>query len=99
MSIVIPQIIPNIPVIEMPRFPDVTGDYSKMDTSIDPEIPIYNITFKPLPLPRAPSVPPPGVAASPMPILPKIPPLSADIADPSVDVPKLPDLPPAPKMP
>lgn len=99
MSIVIPQIIPKIPVIEMPRFPDVTADYSKMDTSIDPEIPDYNITFKPLPLPRAPSVPPAGASASPMPILPKIPSLSADIAEPSVDIPKLPNLPPAPKMP
>lgn len=99
LSIVIPQIIPNIPVIEMPRFPDVSGDYSEMDTSIDPEIPEYNLTFKPISLPRAPSVPPPGVAARPMEILPKIPSLSADIADPSVDIPMLPDLPPAPKMP
>lgn len=95
MSIVIPEIIPNIPIIEMPRWPDFTGDYSQIDTSIDAEIPDYNLTFQPVSLPDAPI----GTSAGPMPLIPKIPQLNTGIAPPSVDIPQLPDLPPAPKMP
>lgn len=95
MSVVIPEIIPNIPIIEMPRWPDFSGDYSQIDTSIDAEIPDYNLTFQPVSLPDAPI----GTSAGPMPLIPKIPQLNTGIAPPSVDIPQLPDLPPAPKMP
>ena len=83
----------------MPRFPDFNMDFSNIDVSIDPEIPDYNITFQPLALPDAPRLPPPGLSAEDMPLIPKVPDLSFDIPLPSVEIPKLPNLPPAPQMP
>lgn len=94
MSIVIPEIIPNIPVIEMPRWPNVALK-QEINPAINAKIPQYNFTFQPISLPDAPI----GTSAPPMPRIPKVPQLTTKIPPPSIDIPQLPDLPPAPKMP
>ncbi len=52
--IIISLIIPPIPVIEMPRWPDIELDFSDVDLSLDIAYPVFNLSFYPVTLPDAP---------------------------------------------
>ncbi len=52
--IIISMIIPPIPVIQMPRWPDIELDFSDIDLSLDIAYPVFNLSFYPISLPDAP---------------------------------------------
>jgi len=52
--IIISMIIPPIPVIQMPRWPDIELDFSDIDLSLDIAYPVFNLSFYPVSLPDAP---------------------------------------------
>lgn len=97
--IIISAIIPEIPIIQMPRWPDIELDFSDLDLSLDIAYPVFNLSFYPVDLPDAPAPTLSGFALNPMPQLPQLPDLNIDFDIPVVKLPKLPDLPPPPKVP
>lgn len=97
--IIISAIIPPIPIIQMPRWPDIELDFSDIDLSLDIAYPVFNLSFYPVSLPDAPAPSISGFAFDPMPQLPQLPNLDIDINIPVIQLPKLPDLPPPPKIP
>ena len=85
-------IIPDIPIISFPKWPDVVFDVSNISGAINIEIPMLHITPEPIPLPPIPYIRLPdfphismSLSLPPLPILPRLP-----------DLPDLPDLPPLP---
>lgn len=52
--IVISMVIPEIPVITMPRWPDIELDFSDIDLSLDVAYPVFDLSFYPVYLPDAP---------------------------------------------
>lgn len=99
MWIVISAIIPPIPIIQMPRWPDIGMDFSDMDLSLDVAYPVFDLSFYPVSLPDAPAPTISGFDLSPMPQLPPLPNLNVDLDVPVIQLPQLPDLPPPPKIP
>ncbi len=97
--IVISAIIPPIPIIQMPRWPDIELDFSDIDLSLDIAYPVFDLNFYPVSLPDAPAPTISGFPLNPMPQLPRIPDLNIDFQIPVIQLPKLPDLPPPPKIP
>lgn len=97
--IVISAIIPPIPIIEMPRWPDIELDFSDIDLSLDIAYPVFDLNFYPISLPDAPAPTLSGFPLNAMPQLPQIPDLNIDFEIPVIKLPKLPDLPPPPKIP
>lgn len=97
--IIISAIIPPIPIIQMPRWPDIELDFSDIDLSLDIAYPVFNLNFYPVALPDVPAPSVSGFAFDPLPQLPQIPNLNIDINIPVIQLPKLPDLPPPPKIP
>lgn len=97
--IVISLIIPPIPIIEMPRWPDIELDFSDIDLSLDIAYPVFDLSFYPVHLPDAPTPTLTGFAVNPMPLFPELPDFDIDFEVPVVELPKLPDLPPPPKIP
>ena len=99
----IDAVIPKIPVIQFPKWPDIILDLHQVRADIDITLPEFNITTRPLDLPGLPelklpdtpsaSLSLPTIALLPtfeLPELPDLPTLPAII---------LPDLPPAPTLP
>ncbi len=85
-------VLPEIPIIQFPKIPDIVLDMSNMDALIDIELPVLNIRTKPIPLPPLPYITLPDLPSisilltlPPLPILPRLP--------------ELPDLPPLPPIP
>lgn len=97
--IVISAIIPPIPIIQMPRWPDIELDFSDIDLSLDIAYPVFDLNFYPISLPDAPAPTISGFPLDPMPQLPQIPDLNIDFEIPVIKLPNLPDLPPPPKIP
>lgn len=97
--IVISAIIPPIPVITMPRWPDIELDFSDLDLGIDIAYPVFNFSFYPLALPDMPTPSFNGLTLPPIPQLPPLPDLHLDFELPTIILPKLPNLPPAPMVP
>jgi hypothetical protein len=97
--IVISAVIPPIPVIKMPRWPDIELDFSNIELGIDIAYPVFNFSFYPLELPDMPSPSFSGLNLPPIPQLPPLPDLHLDFEIPTIQLPKLPNLPPAPLIP
>jgi len=97
--IVIDAVIPDIPVIKMPRWPDIELDFSDIDLGIDIAYPVFNFSFYPLDLPDMPSPSFSGLNLPAIPQLPPLPDLHLDFELPMIQLPKLPNLPPAPLIP
>jgi hypothetical protein len=53
--ITISAVVPPIPVVKMPRWPDIELDFSDIDLGIDIAYPVFNLSFHPLALPDMPS--------------------------------------------
>lgn len=97
--ITISAVIPPIPVVKMPRWPDIELDFSDIDLGIDIAYPVFNLSFYPLALPDMPSPNFSGLTLDPVPQLPPLPNLNIDFELPMIQLPKLPNLPPAPLIP
>ena len=87
-------VLPEIPIIQFPKIPDIVFDMSNMDAQLNIELPILNIRPKPIPLPplpyiRLPDLPTISILLTlpPLPILPRLP-----------ELPDLPQLPPLPTI-
>ena len=97
------MLIPSIPVIRFPRWPDIVLDLSDIRLGIAVSLPNFEPRISPIRLPDLPSLSIGSLSASltlpPLTLLPAIPPLP-DLPDlPSLPKIKLPDLPPPPKLP
>ena len=100
----ISMIIPKIPVISFPKWPDIVLDLSDVRLGIDVSVPDFNFRLSPMRLPALPglSLPNSPTASLTLPSLPVLPPLPSlpDLPElPSLPMVKLPDLPPPPKLP
>jgi hypothetical protein len=99
---IISLLIPSIPVIQFPRWPDIVLDLSDVRLGFNISMPNFQFNLKPIRLPSLPtlSLPDaPNVTIGPIDVLPPIPPLP-DLPDlGSMPVIKLPNLPPPPKIP
>ena len=100
----ISMIIPKIPVISFPKWPDIVLDLSDVRLGIDLSVPDFNFRLSPMRLPALPglSLPNSPTASLTLPSLPVLPPLPSlpDLPElPSLPMVKLPDLPPPPKLP
>lgn len=87
-------ILPEIPIIQFPKIPDIVFDMSNMDAQVNIELPILNIRPAPIPLPPLPYIRLPDfptinilLTLPPLPILPRLP-----------ELPDLPELPPIPTI-
>ena len=97
------MLIPSIPVIRFPRWPDIVLDLSDIRLGIAVSLPNFEPRISPIRLPDLPALSIGSLSASltlpPLQLLPAIPPLP-DLPDlPSLPKIKLPDLPPPPKLP
>ncbi|MBU0727645.1 S-layer homology domain-containing protein [Patescibacteria group bacterium] len=87
-------ILPEIPIISFPKWPDIVFDISNIDAAINVELPILRITPEPIPLPPLPYLRLPDfptfdllLSLPPLPVLPRLP-----------EFPDLPELPPLPTV-
>lgn len=99
----ISSLMPSIPVIRFPKWPDIILDLSDIRFAIIISMPEFDPRISPIRLPSLPSLSLGNVSASlSLPAIPILPPLPAlpDLPDlPSLPKVKLPDLPPPPKLP
>ncbi len=51
---IISAVVPPIPVVKMPRWPDIELDFSDINLSIDIAYPVFNFSFYPIELPDMP---------------------------------------------
>jgi len=98
-------LIPNLPDIPFPKWPDIVLDVSNINAVINIDIPNFKILPQEIVLPRLPSFRLPDIAinADLDVMIPKLPPLP-DLSKifpklPPLPIPKLPDIPPPPKIP
>lgn len=95
-------LIPSLPVIQMPRWPDIVLDLSDVRLGVVIAVPNFQFNLKPIRLPNLPSLwlpTAPNVTLWAMELIPPIPELP-DLPDlPSIPTIKLPNLPPPPKLP
>ena len=96
-------LIPSIPVIKFPKWPDIVLDLSDIRLGINVSLPNFEPRISPIRLPDLPALSLGSLSASlqipPLPVIPAIPELP-DLPDlPSLPKIKLPDLPPPPKLP
>ena len=99
----ISMIIPSIPIINFPKWPDIVLDLSDVRLGISISMPNFDPRISPIRLPSLPTLSIGDISAilslPPLYIIPAIPPLP-DLPDlPSLPKVKLPDLPPPPKIP
>lgn len=97
------MVLPTIPVITFPKWPDIVLDLSDVRFAIVLGMPNFDIRLSPIRLPNLPSLSIGDISATlslpALPIIPALPPLP-DLPDlPSLPKVKLPDLPPPPKLP
>lgn len=100
---IISMIIPTIPVIKFPRWPNIVLDLSDVQLGINISVPEFKFNLSPIKLPDLPNLSLPdfwlGISLPRLPILPAIPDLP-DLPDlPSLPKLALPNLPPPPKIP
>ncbi len=99
----ISSLIPQIPVLKFPKWPDIVLNLADVRFGINIMMPNYDIRISPVRLPELPKLAFGNISAvlalGALPIIPGIPPLP-DLPDlPSLPRVKLPDLPPPPKLP
>lgn len=100
----ISAIIPKIPIIQFPKWPDIWLDLHNIRGGLNILMPEYHFNFVPMILPQLPKlvlpdVPTIGIGLPSLPLLPRLPDLP-DLPDlPSLPNIKLPDLPPPPTIP
>jgi len=99
-------VLPDIPIIQFPKIPDIVLDMSNINAKIDIELPILELRTTPLPLPPLPYISLPDLptinlllSLPPLPILPGPPELPNLPELPPLPVIDLPTLPPPPKLP
>lgn len=99
-------ILPDIPIISFPKWPDVVFDISDMDAAIDIELPVLRLSPEPIPLPPLPRLQFPDfptfdlmLSLPPLPILPRLPEFPDLPELPPIPTLELPTLPPPPKLP
>lgn len=102
-------VIPDIPIIKFPKWPDVVLDMSDFDLNINLEMPTVHFVVEPIKLPKIPQITLPDLPALPdlqlllslpaLPILPELPKLPELPPLPGVPSITLPTLPPPPKLP
>lgn len=100
----ISAIIPKIPVISFPKWPDIVLDLSDVRLGIDISVPDFNFRISPLRLPTLPNLslpdsPNANFSLPTLPVLPALPSLPDLPELPSLPMVDLPDLPPPPKLP
>lgn len=95
----ISAVIPPLPVVQMPRWPDLELDFSDIDLSLDIAYPVFDFSFYPIQLPDMPSPSVSGFSLDAIPQLPPLPDLAIDFEVPVIQLPDLPDLPPPPVIP
>lgn len=100
----ISAIIPQIPVISFPKWPDIVLDLSDVRLGIDIALPNFNFRISPVNLPSLPNLslpnsPNANFSLPTLPVLPALPTLPDLPELPSLPMVKLPDLPPPPKLP
>ncbi len=101
---IISMLIPSIPIIQFPRWPDIVLDLSDIRLAILISMPNFQFNLKPIRLPALPSLTLPrgpnvSLTLPSIPVLPAIPNLP-DLPDlPALPTIKLPNLPPPPKLP
>lgn len=99
------MIVPKIPIVKFPKWPDIIVDLHNIRASLDVTIPEFDITTKSVNLPHLPNLTLPEVPdvnwwlnLPEIPILPEI--NIPELPDlPTLPSVKLPDLPPPPKLP
>jgi len=99
-------ILPQIPIIQMPKIPDIMLDMSNLDGQIKIEVPMIQLNPQPVPLPPLPYLTLPSIpdislafAMPPIPILPRLPEFPDLPEMPAIPTIKLPTLPSPPKLP
>ncbi|MBU1018130.1 S-layer homology domain-containing protein [Patescibacteria group bacterium] len=100
-------ILPDIPIIKFPKWPDLVIDFSDLKGSIDIEMPMIHFVLEPITLPSIPKIPFPDIPTDlslltqlpPLPILPGLPELPELPPLPAIPTIDLPTLPPPPKLP
>src|SRR5690606_40980815 len=73
-------ILPDLPIIEFPKLPNIVIDLSQIESTIDLEAPVLDINPKPIPLPPLPYFSLPDfpdihlvAKLPPLPVLPRLP--------------------------
>ena len=100
-------VIPDIPIIKFPKWPDLVIDFSDLKGSIDIELPLLHFVLEPITLPKIPKVALPEIPLDlslalqipSLPILPAMPELPELPPLPAIPSLNLPTLPPPPKLP
>ncbi|MBI5422146.1 S-layer homology domain-containing protein [Candidatus Peregrinibacteria bacterium] len=102
-------VIPDIPIIKFPKWPDVVLDMSDFDLNLNLEMPTVHFVVEPIKLPKIPQITLPDLPAlsdlqlllslPALPILPELPKLPELPPLPGVPSITLPTLPPPPKLP
>jgi hypothetical protein len=98
------MLIPTLPVITFPKWPDIVLDLSDFRFAINVEVPNFTFNIMPIRLPNLPSLSLPsapslGLTFPALPLLPQIPNLPDLPELPSLPKISLPPLPPPPKLP
>lgn len=98
------MLIPSLPVITFPKWPDIVLDLSDFRFAINVEVPNFTFNIMPIRLPNLPSLSLPsaptlGLSFPALPLLPQIPNLPDLPELPSLPKISLPPLPPPPKLP
>lgn len=97
-------VIPQLPIIQFPRWPDIVLDLSDIRFGIVVKVPDFRFNISPIRLPRLPvltlpSLPTLTLNLPPLPTLPALPTLPDLPGLPSLPRINLPSLPPPPKIP
>lgn len=99
----ISMVVPDIPVIQFPKWPDIILDLHNIRASLNIMLPEFNITPRPILLPELPNLylpdaPNVNISFPSVPVLPKL--EIPELPDlPSLPTVELPDLPPPPTLP
>jgi len=100
---IISMVVPDIPVIQFPKWPDIILDLHNIRASLNIMLPEFSITPRPILLPELPELflpdtPSAGITFPSLPVLPTI--ELPELPDlPSLPTVELPDLPPPPTLP
>jgi hypothetical protein len=99
-------ILPDIPIISFPKWPDIVLDLSDMSAAVNIEIPMPHLVAEPIPLPKLPYLRLPDIPSinlllqfPPLPILPSLPAFPDLPKLPPIPTVNLPGLPAPPKLP
>lgn len=100
----ISAIIPKIPVVRFPKWPDIVLDLSDVRLGMNITVPNFNFRVSPIRLPSLPNLslpnaPTASLTLPSLPVLPALPELPDLPRLPSLPEVKLPNLPPPPKIP